>query len=42
MLDIFEAIWNHPTSHVSVSRRGPNGQFTDQNADILLEVVTKV
>jgi poly(U)-specific endoribonuclease len=39
MSDIFETIWNHPASHVSVSRRGPNGQFTDQNADILLEEV---
>jgi poly(U)-specific endoribonuclease len=37
MSDIFEAIWSHPASHVSVSRRGPDGQFTNPDADIVLE-----
>jgi poly(U)-specific endoribonuclease len=37
MSDIFEAIWNHPASHVSVSCRGPDGWFTNPDADILLE-----
>lgn len=39
MSDIFETIWQHPASHLSVSRRGPNGEFTDPTADILLEEV---
>jgi poly(U)-specific endoribonuclease len=37
MSDIFEAIWNHPASHISVSCRGSDGQFTNPDADILLE-----
>ena len=40
MTDIYETIWQHPTSHVTVSRRGADGKFMDENADILLNEVT--
>lgn len=39
MGDIFETIWQLPTSHVTVSRRGADGAFINPEADILLEEV---
>jgi len=40
MTDIYETIWQHPESHVTVSRRGADGKFVDESADILLNEVT--
>ena len=37
MADIYETIWNHPASHVSVSRRGNNQTWINPNADVLLD-----
>ena len=37
MADIYETIWNHPASHVSVSRRADDQNWIDPNADVLLD-----
>lgn len=37
MADIYEEIWNHPDSHVTVSRRAADGQWENPDADVLLD-----
>ena len=37
MSDIYETIWNHPDSHVSVSLRNKDGDWIDPDADVLLD-----
>jgi len=37
MADIYETIWAHPTSHLSVSRRNAQGEWEDPGADVLLD-----
>ncbi len=40
MPDIYETIWNSAGSHVSVSRRGADGQWIDPGTSALLVLVS--
>ena len=37
MADIYETIWNCPASHLSVSRKNPEGEWENPGADVLLD-----
>lgn len=37
MADIYETIWDHPESHLSVSRKDATGEWENPGADVLLD-----